>query len=774
MAEVENVVSFPVKAEKNRSRVNDEDLLEQIHARYEMADRHLSDWRTEANANYDYVAGNQWAEEDLQKLRDELRPAITFNRIGPVVDAVGGLEIQNRQEVRFIPREQGDVKVNEILTGAAKWCRDNCDAEDEESEAFLDAVICGMGWTETSMDYEVDPDGKPMIERRNPLRMWWDTAAQKPNLADARWVMYIQDMPRDEFEQRFPDADVPTMGPWDREALDLIDPLDATQRDLHPYSDNPNRSKIEDQQKYVRVVRYQWFELEEAYRVLDPQTGTSVMLEARRYRVLEGKIKRMGVRVIKQQRRVYFDAWVTGHEILKRGLAPCETSFTFRAITAKRDQTKGIWYGLVRAMRDPQQWANKFFSQILHIVNRNAKGGAFAEIGAFKDPRRAEEQWSDPGSLILLNDGAVAQGKIQERAITQLPPGLDKMLQFAITSIPDVTGVNLELLGLAGREQAGVLEQQRKQAGLSILARLFNSLRRYRKEQGRVLLYFIQNYLTDGRMVRIIGEEGQQYVRLTKEEGVSTYDVIVDDSPTSPNMREQVWAVLGEMMPVMLKAGVPIPPEILDYSPLPESLAQKWKETLGGQGGEDPRVAQLTQAVQQLEEELKGRKAEKQMELQFKAQMEQQANQIKQALEAMQQQHEDKRLMVETHNENLLQRQQIASDEKIATMKLQVEAQNAERDRQNQKAIAELQARVDTAMAYMKERSSAEQGDKERETKTNIAKMGADTKVKTTKMTKDAGPKKPEPKAKKRKRKFQFKHDKDGNIIGGIIEEDGE
>lgn len=679
MAEPENVVQFPQPEEKRKSRLNDEDLLLQINARWEQADKLLSDWRNEAREMYDFVAGNQWSEEDLQKLRDELRPAITFNRTGPVVDAVGGLEIQNRQETRYIPREQGDVKVNEVLTGAAKWARDNCDAEDEESEAFMDAVICGMGWTETRMDYEVDADGKPMIERRNPMRMWWDAMAEKPNLADARWLMYIYDMPRDEFEQRFPDADVPTIGPWDREALDLIDPLDATQRDLRPYADD-HRSRIEDQQKFVRMARYQWYELEDVYRVFDPQSGSSVVLPAYRYKALKSRIDRIGTKVIKQQGRCYYEAYITGHEILKRGLGPCDNEFTFRAITAKRDQTKNIWYGLVRAMRDPQLWANKFFSQILHIINRNAKGGAFAEEGAFKDPRRAEEQWADPGSLILLKDGAVREEKIKERQFTQLPPGLDKMLQFAITSIPDVTGVNLELLGLAGREQAGVLEAQRKQAGLSILARLFNSLRRYRKEQGRVMLYFIQHYLSDGRLIRITGEKGQEYVRLAKNAEAATYDVVVDDAPTSPNMRERVWLVLGEMMPHMLKMGVPIPPEVLDYSPLPESLAQKWKELLTGPNGEDPRIAELTQQVQQMEAALKSRSMEKQMELQLKAQIEKQANETKTILEMMQLKSDSERARME-----------IVSDEKIAVAKMKSDSEQAERDRQNKLQIAELQ-----------------------------------------------------------------------------------
>src|SRR5690242_18226984 len=127
------------------------------------AKRSQRKWRDNAREDYDFVAGNQWNQDDIDKLTLEMRPVITFNRIGPIVNAVSGQEINNRQEVKYFPRQIGKSGVNEVLTAAAEWVRDECDAGDEESEAFLDAAISGIGWTETRLDYDEDLDGQIII-----------------------------------------------------------------------------------------------------------------------------------------------------------------------------------------------------------------------------------------------------------------------------------------------------------------------------------------------------------------------------------------------------------------------------------------------------------------------------------------------------------------------------------------------------------------------------------------------------------------------------------
>ena len=131
--------------------------------------------------------------------------------------------------------------------------------------------------------------------------------------------------------------------------------------------------------------------------------------------------------------------------------------------------------------------------------------------------------------------------------------------------------------GQADRVQPGVLEMQRKQQGMTVLADLFNSLRRYRKEQGRLLLWFIQTFISDGRLIRISGQEDAQYVPLVHQPGVVEYDVIVDDAPTSPNMKERAWAALVQLFPIFARLNPPpqVLAEALKYAPLPLDFVNK-------------------------------------------------------------------------------------------------------------------------------------------------------------------------------------------------------
>jgi hypothetical protein len=539
------------------------------------AKKHSGGWRKDARECYDFHASRQWSEADKALLDEQKRPIVVFNRTARTVNSVCGLEVQNRQEVRYIPRELGDSGVNEVLTAAARWVRDNCDAEDEESESFQDMVISGMGWTETNLDYDVEQDGQIMIGRVDPLEMFWDPAAKKKNLADARWFARIKKVSKEEIRELWPDY-----ASEDSKGEDWLEEKDQPHDASPPHYDG--NSPAAGQKKDKELVQFQWWERETYYRAIDPSSGQIVEFDEDRYNVLTERLEKLGlggsIQAVKQRRKVYKCAYLCGDSLLEEKPLEVQEGFTLRCMTGMRDRNSNTWFGLVCLMLDPQRWANKWLSQIMHILNSNSKGGLLAEKDAFASPKKAEDEWADPNAITWLNPGGLL--KVKEKTISQMPTGVERLLQYAIESINDVPGVNAELLGLADRQQPGVLEGMRKQAGLTMLATLFDAKRRYTKEQGRILAAFIREYISDGRLIRIVGDEGAKYVPLLKDDVTFTYDVVVDEAPTSPNMKERVFGILTQLAPMLVKAGMPLPPEILEYLQLPESLIQKMKERM--------------------------------------------------------------------------------------------------------------------------------------------------------------------------------------------------
>ena len=115
-----------------------------------------------------------------------------------------------------------------------------------------------------------------------------------------------------------------------------------------------------------------------------------------------------------------------------------------------------------------------------------------------------------------------------------------------------------------------------------------NNLQKYRKRQAQIILYIVQNYLLDGRLVRIVGEENHQYIQLTREICADKiYDVIVDEVPSSPNEKERTFAILQQILPIISPYLTPqMGLDILRYTPLPSSLVDKWIAEL--QNSKDP------------------------------------------------------------------------------------------------------------------------------------------------------------------------------------------
>lgn len=561
----------------------------------------VSKWREAAEDEFAFRDGHQWTETEKAELEEKARVPVVFNRVQVIIASVSGSEINNRTEVRFIPREIGDAKPNEILTAGAEWFRDEANAEDEESQAFEDTLICGIGWTETLLDYTSDSDGAPRVVRLDPLEMCWDAHAHRKGLQDATRSARVRQIPINEARDMFPDAEDAELH------ADWIGKAEESEQHDNLIGDqykSGRQGEGEDNPATVTVVQVQWREKVRSVEYVDPQSGERKEMPKADWDKLA---KVMPLDTVIPNRPMTKYVWkqaFLGRDGILLENQPCKDGCTFKAITGNYDRREKRFYGLLRVMMDPQKYANKWLSQTLHIINSNSKGGVMYEADAVEDARAFEEGWAAADSAVQVRSGALSGGRIQPKPQVQMPAALMQLTQFAISTIRDTSGVSLELMGMADRQQAGVLEAQRKQASMTTLATYFDSLRFYRKTQGEVILSFLRDHIAPtGRLVRIVRDGLAQYVSLATETGTRKYDVIVDDSPAAPNEKERAWAVIEKMMPVLQQGGLGLEDwaDVLEYSPLPSSFAEKVRAKAAEQKknqGQDPMQALQMQAAQ--------------------------------------------------------------------------------------------------------------------------------------------------------------------------------
>lgn len=594
------------------SEMDDDEFLEKVVSFFNAAKDASSDWRTEAKKAFDYRAGNQLSDDERQGMADT-EVDVAFNRIDVFVSAITGLETLNRTETRYISRRPGNTPAGmaaAMWDAAARYADDDCDAQTHQSDAFADMVTCGIGVTEDRVDWYSNPDGDLKCEKVDPLCMYWDPASEQKNMSDARIFGRVKMMRAEDIEAQFDKGE----DDWEPSTnfFDADDDV-ATAKEWSnsdPYAVSPGRGAKRPREGTHPVLQIQWCELEDAWQVTMGGAKMPVMSDED-YRVLKANFESIlaehpGVDVPpvqerKIKRQHWHQAFVAGNTVLERGDAPSQAGSTFQFMTGKRDRNAHQWYGQVRAMIDPQDWSNRLYGKILSIMQYNSHGGGYlAEENAFVDPSTAEDTLADYSKITWASEGAITSGKIMQKPAIGYPEGLDRLMLVAADSFINVTAISLELLGLANRNQPGVLENQRKQAGMTVLAWAFDAMRAYRKSRGRVHADMIRNFIADGRLFRIYNPQAgeEQYIPLLRDELALEYDILVEESPKSTNEQERTLAIILQLAPVLERAGIMPPSEILDHLPLPTPLVEKWKQQIEGSAKQQEAEAAKQVAMQ--------------------------------------------------------------------------------------------------------------------------------------------------------------------------------
>lgn len=527
------------------------------------------------------------------------RATVNFNKVKENVDAVVGFMAQNRRQAKYVARVNGSDKqqlYSKNMNALYSYHRENMNADQIETDQDADMMINGYGAIETDLSYIVGnattmPGGEVIKHRLDPLRVGWDPNAKAKNLADKRWVYYFEDFDLQEALDLFQGSKKDDFATVSDEDLDsnkgyVYNPWGGLYDQIKALDAVEWVSKDNDT---VRVYNYQWMEYETFYRAYNPLYLVEDPLDAQFIKVkldamkasikasgiiginskdafdfdplaeelvLDESLKRMFVKEfgdliepIAFKRKCFYTAVISGDHVFSKFKSISQQGFSVKFKTGVYNDSGNFWTGMVNSMAEPQKYYNKALTELMFTIAANSKGGVMVEEGAVEDIADFESKWAKTDAVIKVAVGALSGGQIQEKARAAVPTGLENIITLSASQISSA-GVDPAFLGNLQDEQSGVLYKRRIRQVISKMARYFDSITLYQKEDARLCLDLIRVWVENnsGEMVRITGEDGADEFKMINEDMLAPlYDVAIQEAPQTPEDKTETADFLNNM-----------------------------------------------------------------------------------------------------------------------------------------------------------------------------------------------------------------------------------
>lgn len=583
-------------------------------------------WEPDARMDFRFYGIDQWPDEDKEIMGD--RPALTFDRTRTVIDSVSGTEKVSRYEPRFAPRDPGlrdqDIMFSEPASKVYKWIRQRADAEQAESAMFQSTVICGVGCTSTEMEYDEDPEGKIVIYRVPIFQMLWDPHSVQPNMKDGRYVIRDRWVDEDEIQSLFGEDSISKVkelagrsNQKSAKTLNLSDALGKTlddaratsylsRRGLRFYDAGSKKIRLWECQRYDKKYVNKIVVDENIAQVLGEQ-GQEILVEKKDTQEFMESLREINETVTQTLGiapespviienfpvRRYMKSYHAGNEMIKQKEMP-EKRFTYQFTTCFEswddDQDHRYFFGLMKPMRDPQRYANKFFSQAVYLWASDPKGALLYEDGFFESEETAKKNYASAKGMIRVKRGTLSGSKgtepYRQLQSTMSFRGSELLLQHAINSIPEAAGVNKEYFGGGAsdlRRTAASSIESIREANLATISGPFASLRAYRKSHALLALSMIRSYMPKSQISKVLdGDDAAMSEIFSTTDLERQYDISVEEVPVSPSKQMEVFRTFMEtnFIPQLMEAGVPVPPSVAKFFPVPSDVQVDFERAL--------------------------------------------------------------------------------------------------------------------------------------------------------------------------------------------------
>ncbi len=568
-------------------RLSESAVAAENWSRYQhLRDRGHREYCRQARRLEDYYlgGGSQWSAADKKVLEGQGRMALEFNEVMPAVNAAVGYQIANRMEIGFSPRGGMASQENAtVLSKVAMQVADNTDLHWRETEVFADGLIQQRGYYEIRISTNDHMRGEVDIAVLDPMDVLPDADAKSYDPMDWSDVVITRWPTLDEIGNRYGEearkkveATIQASNPigeadWG-DAGDDEEPrnkfgIENDGRSQSQYYDAVRRDK---HLTRVRVVERQKFIYKQVKVLVSPDTGDVRVVED----IPEDRLQRImaesgGILTQRMAKRV---RWIvsTFDTVLFDDWSPYPF---FTVVPYFPYFRRGRTRGMVDNGMGPQDALNKAVSQYIHILNSVANSGWLIEENSLTniDTDDLEDAGAKTGLVLEYKKGSAKPEKISPN---RLPEGLDRMIDRLTNTLKDNT-VPDAARGLDGGDMSGIAVQSRQYAAQQQLALPLDNLARTRKALAMRILWMLQAFYDDERIIRITkqnpmtGQPEDEELRINFEDPgtgqilndlrVGEYDVIVTEQPMQVTFENSQYEQAREMR----ELGIEIPDDVL-------------------------------------------------------------------------------------------------------------------------------------------------------------------------------------------------------------------
>lgn len=528
--------------------------------------RNQPNWRITADVEADYYDGNQLDAETLQLYEERGQAPLITNLIKPTIDVVLGMEAKTRTDWKVRPGGGADdddmtQDVADALSVRLHQAEVESRADRACSDAYASQVKIGIGWCEVSR--ENNPFASQYrVKAVHRREIWWDWRAQEPDLSDARYMIRRKWYDEDVVAAAFPQHKDTISGLLG--GVVSMDMLLSQDTGLNRALDVLRGSTIE-QFEYINATRKRLCVYEIWYKKMvngytmrlpngrvvefnkdDPQHCSAVlagMLEVKSATFLKMRV-----------------AYTIGAFKLYEGDTPYRHQhYPYVPFFGFREDRTGIPYGLIRAMKSPQDEVNSRKSKMYHLLNSRR---VIADGDAVKDHNKAAQEVARPDSYIQLNEHRKPSSKFEVQDGGQLADQQFKVMQESKQEINQSAGIFQTMMGQTTAATAASAINSLVEQGTTTLAEINDNYRFARRMVGELLLELVKEDL-EGRPTRVKIEDGidERVIELNvpaidPETGMQTVindvskanvAVSLDDIQQSATFRQQQYNQLVEL-----------------------------------------------------------------------------------------------------------------------------------------------------------------------------------------------------------------------------------